>query len=127
MASKFEPRTPVNLAPPKTDPITPAALKKANGLINIRAGVDSELCYVAIKGKVFDVTGNKAYLPGGSYHIFAGHDASRALALTSTKVEDVRPDWEDLDEKEKTVLDEWMTYFSKRYNIVGQVQADGAA
>ncbi|TQS35569.1 hypothetical protein Golomagni_04012 [Golovinomyces magnicellulatus] len=120
MASKFEPRTPVNLAPPKTDPITLAALKKANG-------VDSELCYVAIKGKVFDVTGNKAYLPGGSYHIFAGHDASRALALTSTKVEDVRPDWEDLDEKEKTVLDEWMTYFSKRYNIVGQVQADGTA
>jgi hypothetical protein len=53
--------------------------------------------------------------------VFTGKDASRALALTSTKAEDVRPDWQDLDEKEKKTLDDWMTYFSKRYNIVGVV------
>jgi membrane-associated progesterone receptor component len=53
--------------------------------------------------------------------VFAGHDASRALALTSTKAEDVRPDWEDLDDKEKQTLDDWMTFFSKRYNVVGLV------
>ncbi|POS82605.1 hypothetical protein EPUL_005168, partial [Erysiphe pulchra] len=124
MSNRFEPKTPVNLAPPKNDPISPAELKKANGMfsnlsnpniylefsfccsiyISIREEKrrkTSDLCYVAIKGKVFDVSGNKAYLPGGPYHNFAGHDASRALALTSTKVEDVRPDWEDLGEKEK--------------------------
>jgi hypothetical protein len=96
------------------------------------------------QGKVYDVTGNKAYEKGGSYHgeirpypyyetrwvwtkfphvVFAGHDASRALGLTSTKPEDVRPDWETLSDKEKGVLEDWVTFFSKRYNIVGVVKA----
>lgn len=81
---------------------------------------------MAIKGKVFDVTGNKAYLPGGPYQIFAGHDASRALALTSTKAENVCPEWEDLDEGAKKCLDDWMTFFSKRYNVVGFVSVGDA-
>ena len=53
--------------------------------------------------------------------VFAGKDASRALARSSLKPEDCRPEYDDLGEKEKTVLDEWMTFFSKRYNIVGKV------
>lgn len=56
--------------------------------------------------------------------VFAGKDASRALAKSSVKLEDCRPEWEDLDEKEKKTLDEWMTFFSKRYNIVGKVVVD---
>ena len=42
--------------------------------------------------------------------------------MTSTKAEDVRPDWEDLDDEKKKVLDDWMTFFSKRYNVVGKVE-----
>ena len=64
-----------------------------------------------------------------SYHtnilqttVFAGHDASRALGMTSLKKEDVRPDWKDLPETEQKTLDDWMTFFSKRYNIVGVVE-----
>ena len=53
--------------------------------------------------------------------VFAGKDASRALAMSSVKPEDVTAEWEDLGDKEKTVLEEWMTFFSKRYNIVGKV------
>ncbi|EKD20904.1 hypothetical protein LZ554_007234 [Drepanopeziza brunnea f. sp. 'monogermtubi'] len=117
MTGKFEPKTPVNLAPPKSDPISPEFLAKCNG-----TQAPDNLCYVAIKGKVFDVTGNKSYVPGGSYHVFAGHDASRALGMTSTKPEDVRPDWADLPDKEKGVLEDWLTFFSKRYNIVGVVE-----
>ncbi|KAF2102842.1 cytochrome b5 [Rhizodiscina lignyota] len=77
---------------------------------------------ILVKGKVFDVTGNTAYSPKGSYHVFTGKDASRALALSSLKPEDCRPEWEDLEDKDKKVLDDWMTFFSKRYNVVGQVQ-----
>jgi membrane-associated progesterone receptor component len=33
----------------------------------------------------------------------------------------VKPEWEDLDDKEKQTLDDWMTFFSKRYNVVGIV------
>lgn len=54
--------------------------------------------------------------------VFAGHDASRALGKTSTKQEDVSPNWQDLDEKEKGTLNDWVTFFSKRYNIVGTVE-----
>ncbi|KAI0911317.1 cytochrome b5-like heme/steroid binding domain-containing protein [Ustulina deusta] len=115
MAGKFEPKVPVNLNPPKDDPITLEELAQADGSEGRKA-------YVAIKGKVYDVTGNKAYeQPGGSYSIFAGKDASRALAKTSTKPEDVQPEWRDLSESEQGVLNDWITFFSKRYNVVGVV------
>ncbi len=42
--------------------------------------------------------------------------------MTSTEAADVRPDWEDLPEEKKGVLNDWMTFFTKRYNIVGQVE-----
>ncbi|KAL2202696.1 cytochrome b5 [Sarocladium strictum] len=115
MSGKFEPKTAVQLDPPKDDPISLAELAKADG-------TDGNKCYVAIKGKVYDVTGNKAYQPGGSYNVFAGKDASRALGKTSTKAEDVSPDWQDLDEKEKSTLNDWVTFFSKRYNVIGVVE-----
>ncbi|KAL2196453.1 cytochrome b5-like heme/steroid binding domain-containing protein [Corynascus similis CBS 632.67] len=115
MAGKFEPKVPVQLDPPKDDPISVEELAKANG-------ENGGKCYVAIKGIVYDVTGNKAYQPGGAYHVFAGKDASRALGKTSTKAEDVSPEWQDLPEKEKGTLNDWITFFSKRYNVVGKVE-----
>jgi membrane-associated progesterone receptor component len=53
--------------------------------------------------------------------VFAGKDASRALAKSSLKIEDCNPEYEDLDDKEKKVLNDWYTFFSKRYSIVGKV------
>ncbi|KAI5858177.1 cytochrome b5 [Durotheca rogersii] len=115
MAGKFEPKVPVNLDPPKDDIISLEELAKADGSAGQKA-------YVAIKGKIYDVSANKAYREGGSYHVFAGKDASRALAKTSTKADDVRPEWEDLGEKEKQTLSDWDTFFSKRYNVIGILQ-----
>ncbi|KAL4725380.1 hypothetical protein ACLX1H_007527 [Fusarium chlamydosporum] len=140
MAGKFEPKTPVSLDPPKDDIISKAELAKANGTVTLfkklseawwyclndfvptHSATEGGKCYVAIKGKVYDVTGNKAYLPGASYNVFAGKDASRALAKSSTKPEDALPEWQDLDDKEKGVLNDWITFFSKRYNVVGVVE-----
>lgn len=57
------------------------------------------------------------------YHsVFAGKDASRALAKSSLKAEDCVPEWDDLPETEKKTLEDWTTFFSKRYNIVGTVE-----
>lgn len=39
--------------------------------------------------------------------VFAGKDASRALATSSVKPEDVKPEWKDLGEKEQGVLADW--------------------
>ena len=92
----FAPKTPVNLAPPKDDPITPDELSKCDGSFNhpplrdlhrrkverdkrqggnshshllLHPGSDpSKPTLVAIKGTVFDVSGNEAYAPKGQYH-----------------------------------------------------------
>ena len=42
--------------------------------------------------------------------------------MTSTKAEDVTPDWKSLGEKEKSTLEDWVTFFTKRYNVVGIVE-----
>ncbi|KAI4256549.1 MAG: hypothetical protein LQ352_002045 [Teloschistes flavicans] len=112
----FAPKEAPKLNPPKNTPISLSHLAKCDG------NSPSYPIYVAIMGTVFDVSGNTAYAPEGAYHIFAGKDASRGLALSSLKIEDCRPEWEDLADKEKQVLNDWFTFFSKRYNIVGQEQ-----
>ncbi|KAF2862779.1 cytochrome b5 [Piedraia hortae CBS 480.64] len=112
----FEPKVKPKLDPPKDDPISKEYLAKCNGQ---NEGYPT---YVAIKGTVFDVSANPAYGPQGSYKVFAGRDPSRALAQSSLKEEDCTPDWEDLSPDLIKVLNDWFTYFEKRYNIVGRVE-----
>jgi membrane-associated progesterone receptor component len=96
------------------------------------------------QGTVFDVSGSAAYAAGGKYHgsfpssvsnrglgaddgppaVFTGKDASRALGKMSLEEKDCVAEWEDLDDKEKKVLDDWFTFFSKRYSIVGVVERE---
>ena len=92
---------------------------------------------------MFDVTHKRdTYGKGGSYSLFAGKDASRALGLSSLKPEDAVPDWSTLEEKDRKTLDDWHAFFTcvcllspfykrkmtfiwggtrKRYAIVGRV------
>ncbi|KAF2188415.1 cytochrome b5, partial [Zopfia rhizophila CBS 207.26] len=118
---KFEPKQPVELAPPKDDPITLDYLAKCDGTN------EGYPIYVAIKGTVFDVSGKDSYAPGKQYHVFAGKEPNRALAQSSLKLEDCRPDYDDLPEDKIKVLNDWYTFFSKRYNIVGRLQPDGSS
>ncbi|KAF1990807.1 progesterone binding protein-like protein [Aulographum hederae CBS 113979] len=113
---RFAPKTPVNLDPPKDDAISLDYLAKCDGT---NEGYPT---YVAIKGTVFDVSGNAAYAPKGNYHVFCGKDSSRALALSSLKPEECVAEWQDLDDEKKGVLNDWYTFFRKRYNIMGHVQ-----
>lgn len=63
------------------------------------------------------------YVGGNESNIvFAGRDASRALAQSSLKEDQCRPDWYDLTDDQKKVLSDWYTFFSKRYNIKGKVE-----
>lgn len=61
------------------------------------------------------------YGKGAGYNVFAGKDASRALGMSSLKPEDAVADYSTLTPEELGVLDDWMKYFTKRYNIVGKV------
>jgi hypothetical protein len=58
--------------------------------------------------------------------VFTGREPNRALGLSSLKPEDCVPEWEDLDETGLKTLNDWFTFFSKRYNVVGKVQRDAA-
>eukprot|EP00160_Parvularia_atlantis_P020176 Unigene8241_Nuclearia_a/m.25297 Unigene8241_Nuclearia_a/g.25297 ORF Unigene8241_Nuclearia_a/g.25297 Unigene8241_Nuclearia_a/m.25297 type:complete len:130 (+) Unigene8241_Nuclearia_a:225-614(+) len=79
--------------------------------------------YVAIKGIVFDVSSNReSYGPGMSYNIFAGKDASRALGMSSLKLEDCSPDYSTLSPKQMETLDSWLKYYAKKYPAVGRVR-----
>ncbi|KAF8585867.1 cytochrome b5 [Ramaria rubella] len=105
-----------SLAPPKDDPITIEQLKQYDG-----STPDTPI-YVAIKGTIFDVSAKRdTYGPGRSYHCFTGKDASRALGKSTLKEEDLVADYSTLDEKQRKVLDDWHSFFSKRYNVVGRV------
>ncbi|KAJ5787373.1 hypothetical protein N7457_002363 [Penicillium paradoxum] len=115
-SKRFAPKVAVELDPPKDDLISKEELAKCDG------SDPSRPTLVAIKGIVFDVTRNAAYSATGQYRVFVGKDSSRALACSSLKPENCVPEWYDLGDKEKTTLDEWFTFFSKRYNIVGKVE-----
>ncbi|KAI4622922.1 uncharacterized protein J4E87_006015 [Alternaria ethzedia] len=117
---KFAPKQPVALNPPKDDVIERDYLAKCDGT---NEGLPT---LVAIKGDVFDVSGKETYAPGKGYHVFAGKEPNRALGLSSLKPEDCISDYSGLSEKEKQVLNDWHTFFSKRYNIVGRLPSDGA-
>ncbi|KAI0058708.1 progesterone binding protein [Artomyces pyxidatus] len=105
-----------DLAPPKDDPFTQEELKQFDG------SDPSKPIYVAIKGTIFDVSHKRdTYGPGKSYNLFAGKDASKALGKSSLKLEDAIPDYSDLPENEMKVLNDWHSFFIKRYNIIGKV------
>ncbi|XP_021746329.1 probable steroid-binding protein 3 [Chenopodium quinoa] len=82
----------------------------------------SKPVYVAIKGRVFDVsTGKNFYGPGGAYAMFAGKDASRALAKMSKNEDDVVSNIDGLSDKELEVLADWEKKFEAKYPVVGRV------
>lgn len=87
-------------------------------------GSSDNKVYVAVKGVVFDVSDSEFYRPGSSYHVFAGHDASVALALMSTDPShldcyDERKN--QLNEKSNEVLNDWFNRFQKKYKQVGRL------
>ncbi|ORY23355.1 cytochrome b5-like heme/steroid binding domain-containing protein [Naematelia encephala] len=104
------------LAPPKLDPISPSDLAQYDGSEN------GKPIYVAIKGRVFDVSPRgEMYRKGQGYNVFAGKDGSRGLGMSSLDPKDAVPDISTLDEAQLKTLNQWEAFFEKRYNIVGTV------
>lgn len=82
----------------------------------------SKPIYVSIRGKVYDVTkARNFYGPGGDYALFAGREASRALAKMSKETGDVSGDLSGLSDKELTVLADWETKFQAKYPVVARL------
>ncbi|OVA12158.1 Cytochrome b5-like heme/steroid binding domain [Macleaya cordata] len=61
------------------------------------------------------------YGPGGPYALFAGRDASRALALMSFEPSDLTGNIEGLSSSELDTLQDWEYKFMEKYVKVGQI------
>uniref|UniRef100_A0A0A9FH22 Cytochrome b5 heme-binding domain-containing protein n=1 Tax=Arundo donax TaxID=35708 RepID=A0A0A9FH22_ARUDO len=78
---------------------------------------------VAIKGQIYDVTQSRMfYGPGGPYALFAGRDASRALAKMSFEPNDLTSDVSGLGPFEVEALQEWEYKFKSKYITVGTIK-----
>uniref|UniRef100_A0A1J3CEZ3 Membrane steroid-binding protein 2 n=1 Tax=Noccaea caerulescens TaxID=107243 RepID=A0A1J3CEZ3_NOCCA len=84
---------------------------------------------MAIKGQIYDVSQSRMfYGPGGPYALFAGKDASRALAKMSFEDSDLTGDISGLGPFELEALQDWEYKFMSKYVKVGTIQnKDGEA
>jgi membrane-associated progesterone receptor component len=81
---------------------------------------------MAIKGQIYDVSQSRVfYGPGGPYALFAGKDASRALAKMSFEEKDLTGDVSGLGPFELEALQDWEYKFMSKYAKVGTVQKAG--
>ncbi|URD79587.1 membrane steroid-binding protein [Musa troglodytarum] len=78
---------------------------------------------MAIKGQIYDVTQSRMfYGPGGPYALFAGKDASRALAKMSFEQNDLTGDISGLGPFELEALQDWEYKFTGKYTKVGTIK-----
>jgi len=82
---------------------------------------------IGVLGKVYDMTKGKSfYGPGGPYSVFAGRDASRALATFEVhSVSEEYDDLSDLKQSELNEVKEWDLQFSEKYTLVGKLLKPG--
>ncbi|KAI3757617.1 hypothetical protein L6452_05159 [Arctium lappa] len=83
---------------------------------------------MAIKGQIYDVSQSRMfYGPGGPYALFAGKDASRALAKMSFEEKDLNGDLTGLGVFELEALQDWEYKFMSKYVKVGSIKNPEAA
>ncbi|PON66421.1 Cytochrome b5-like heme/steroid binding domain containing protein [Trema orientale] len=84
---------------------------------------DRKPLLMAIKGQIYDVSQSRMfYGPGGPYALFAGKDASRALAKMSFEDKDLTGDISGLGPFELDALQDWEYKFMSKYVKVGTIK-----
>lgn len=81
--------------------------------------------YLAVCGKVYDVTSSENYAPGGGYESLSGHDATVALARMSLEPSllDVPMENARLEVGQERTAREWAARFDEKYPVVGVLEA----
>ena len=112
---------PLDLSKPQHDgTVTQSELEDGDG-------VDGAPAYVALRGRVYDVSaGAKFYGAGKPYHHFVGQDASRAFATGCRAAECVSADLDGLNPSQLRELDRWMEMYEThdKYTFVGTLVED---
>ncbi|KAJ3149385.1 hypothetical protein HDU89_003747 [Geranomyces variabilis] len=121
--------------PPPVHPTEPIVLRTFTPIqLSAFTGKDNSPVYMAVLGKVFDVSpGRGFYGPGGPYENFAGRDASRGLSKQSFDadmlVDPAGPidKLDDIDAEERDAVREWAAMFDGKYVQVGTLVENDSA
>ncbi|CAM9184948.1 unnamed protein product [Hapterophycus canaliculatus] len=112
------------VTPPEPREFSLEELRPFDGASETPEGYAAPPIYVGVRGKVYDMSygGAAMYGPGKSYNLFAGRDASVALAKMSFAPENLdKPDMSLLDEADLKVLQDWADKMAKKYPVVGTI------
>ncbi|XP_031994232.1 neuferricin isoform X1 [Hylobates moloch] len=91
-------------------------------LSRYRGGPGDPGLYLALLGRVYDVSsGRRHYEPGSHYSGFAGRDASRAFVTGDYSEAGLVDDISDLSAAEMLTLQNWLSFYEKNYVCVGRV------
>lgn len=110
--------------PAKNLKLKRSELSAYKGLQVVPEGRVDAPIFVGINGKILDVSygGKEYYGEGGPYFVFAGIDASRALAKMSFQSDDLcSHDLSGLTPDQKKTLDDWDKRLSSKYPLVGTI------
>uniref|UniRef100_A0A915Q051 Cytochrome b5 heme-binding domain-containing protein n=1 Tax=Setaria digitata TaxID=48799 RepID=A0A915Q051_9BILA len=79
--------------------------------------------YLSILGRIYDVQkGAKHYGPSGSYHFFAGRDATRAFVSGDFSEKGLVDDVEGLSDQDLLGIFDWIKFYEKDYDLIGYLQ-----
>lgn len=86
------------------------------------SGSDGKV-YLAVGGVIFDVTNSPSYVKGGGYSMFAGRDATVALAKMSfdKKLLEMTVEEANLSEGHLKSVEGWVEFYTEKYPIVGDL------
>jgi membrane-associated progesterone receptor component len=116
-------QTPVHLPKMSKRDLTVQELRGYNGIES------NGRILTAIHGDIFDVSQRSdLYGIGGSYSLFAGRDATRALSkmqLDPSLFSNEYDDLADLTDKERSTARNWHEDFREKYDIVGRLLRSG--
>ena len=88
------------------------------------SGKPGESAWVCNKGISYDVSSNEVYRSDGGYNCFSGKDATLSLGKMLFELSGERGWREKLDHEELCVVEEWTSWFMKRYPVVGYLKEE---
>ena len=101
--------------------LIPAAPLSLSDLARYDGSAGGVPTYFAAGGLIYDASSSKTF--SSSYGMWAGRDATVALARMSLNPHDVnRTDWETLTAAELDTLADWQRYFAEKYPVRGRLK-----
>lgn len=116
-------------APPSASSLTEAATAErvfTAAELARYTGQDGGPIYIAINGRVFDVSSNRDMYGAGGYNCFAGRDATVGLAMAMLDP----AQWAgltvaDMTDEDRAAAASWEAFFAKKYPQVGTLAGAG--